>query len=87
MRQLEHQTGAEKAAFAALHCLVAWSLVHASWVHNRFAVQTSYERSFDRPYTGKVCMFAEVVMAYVKTDKKGGGKARGSPKPRTMTVM
>ena len=33
--------------------------------------QTSYERSFDRPYTGKVCMFAEVVMAYVKTDKKG----------------
>ena len=79
MQQLEHQTGAEKPVFAALHPLVAWSLVHASWTHNRFVVnqgQTSYERSFDRPYTGKVCMFAEQVMAYVKTDKKGAPRWR-----------
>ena len=44
----------------------------------------TYERSFDRPYNGKVCVFAEVVMAYVKTDKKGAPrwreKACGSPK-------
>ena len=79
MQQLEHQTGADKPVFSALHPLVAWSLVHASWIHNRFVInqgQTSYERSFDRPYTGKVCMFAEVVMAYVKTDKKGAPRWR-----------
>ena len=79
MQQLEHQTGAEKPVFAALHPLVAWSLVHASWIHNRFVVnqgQTSFERSFDRPYTGKVCMFAEQVMAYVKTDRKGAPRWR-----------
>ena len=79
MQQLEHETGADTPVFSALHPLVAWSLVHASWIHNRFVVnqgQTSYERSFDRPYTGKVCVFAEVVMAYVKTDKKGAPRWR-----------
>ena len=79
MQELEHQTGADKPVFSALHPLVAWSLVHASWIQNRFVVnqgQTSYERSFDRPYTGKVCMFAEQVMAYVKTDKKGAPRWR-----------
>ena len=75
---ITHQTGAEQPVFSALHRLVVWSLVHASWVHNRFVVNQgqTYERSFDRPYNGKVCVFAEVVMAYVKTDKKGAPRWR-----------
>ena len=33
--------------------------------------QTAYERAFDSPYQGKICQFGEVVLAYVKSTKKG----------------
>ena len=43
-----------------------WCLVHASWIHNRYATssgQTGYERAFDSPYQGRICQFGEVVLA------------------------
>ena len=66
--------GLDKPVFGAMHPFTAWSLVHSAWIHNRFVVsqgQTSYERIFDAPYSGKICCFGEIVMAYVKTARKG----------------
>ena len=54
--------------------MTAWSLVHAAWIRNRFVVQegqTAFERAFDRVYNGRICSFGEVVLAFVKTSKKG----------------
>jgi len=53
---------------------VPWSLVHAAWVRNHFAVQegqTACERAFDRSYNGRICAFGEVVLGFVETTKKG----------------
>ena len=49
-------------------------MVHAAWIRNRFVVQagqTAFERAFDRLYNGRICCFGEVVLAIVKTTKKG----------------
>ena len=43
-------------------------------MHQRVATtsgQTAYERAFDSPYQGRICQFGEVVLAYVKSTKKG----------------
>ena len=56
------------------HPICMWALLHASWLHNRFAVrqgQTAYERCCDRMYTGRLCMFGETVFGYLKTSLKG----------------
>ena len=74
LQRVEHGCGLDKPVFGALHPFTAWSLVHAAWVHNRYVVtqgQTSFERIFDAPYSGKICCFGETVMAYVKTTRKG----------------
>ena len=33
--------------------------------------QAAFERAFDRVYNGRICSFGEVVLAFVKTAKKG----------------
>ena len=74
MQQLEHNGGASGPVFKSLHPVVAWSLIHAAWVRNHFAVQggqTPFERAFDRSYNGRVCAFGEVVLGYVRSSKKG----------------
>ncbi len=74
LQRVGHGCGLDKPVFGALHPFTAWSLVHAAWVHNRFVVtqgQTSFERIFDAPYSGRICCFGETVMAYVKTSRKG----------------
>ena len=62
LQRVEHGCGLDKPVFGAMHPFTAWSLVHAAWIHNRFVVtqgQTSYERIFDAPYSGKICCFGE----------------------------
>ena len=74
MQQLETNGGATNPVFKSLHPVTAWSLVHAAWIRNRFVVQegqTAFERAFDRVYNGRICSFGEVVLAFVKTSKKG----------------
>ena len=74
LQRLEAGGGLDKPVFGAHHPLTAWCLVHASWIHNRYATtsgQTAYERAFDSPYQGRICQFGEVVLAYVKSTKKG----------------
>ena len=47
---------------------------HAGWLHNRYVVsggQTAYERASDRCYSGKIAMFAEDVLGYLRIDKGG----------------
>ena len=74
LQRLEAGGSLDKPVFGAHHPLTAWCLVHASWIHNRYATtsgQTAYERAFDSPYQGRICQFGEVVLAYVKSTKKG----------------
>ena len=73
LQRLEAGGGLDKPVFGAHHPLTAWCLIHASWIHNRYATtsgQTAYERAFDSPYQGRICQFGEVVLAYVKSTKK-----------------
>ena len=74
LQRLEAGGGLDKPVFGAHHPLTAWCLVHASLIQNRYATtsgQTAYERAFDSPYQGRICQFGEVVLAYVKSTKKG----------------
>ena len=63
-----------KVIFGCLHPLYSWAIIHAGWLHNRFVVnggQTAYERASDRSHTGKIAMFAEDVLGYLRVDKGG----------------
>ena len=74
MQQLEKNGGAERPVFKSLHPMTAWCLVHAAGVRNHFVFQegqTTFERAFDRMYSGKICSFGEVVLGLAKTTKKG----------------
>ena len=75
IEQVERALGADgKVLFSALHPLYAWALLHASWLHCRYAVangETSYERCTGREYHGKICLFGEVCMGYLKPSAKG----------------
>ena len=57
----------------SMHPLYSWSLVHAAWIHNRFTVrhgQTPYELCSSRMYTGKIALFGEAVLGYLRTSQK-----------------
>ena len=63
----------DESFFLALIPLYNWALLHAGWLHNRYVVSggtTAFERSADRVYTGRLCMFGEVVLGYIKTSRK-----------------
>ena len=56
------------------HPLFAWSLLHACILHNRFVVRqghTAYELCADRSYTGRLAMYGETVLGYLKQTHKG----------------
>ena len=75
VQQLEQGCGAEgKPLFSAHHPVYSWAYVHACWLHNRFAVsqgETPFERCTSRVYSGKICMFGENIMGYIKASAKG----------------
>ena len=71
--QIEHEVAAGRLLFPCTHPLFGWALLHAAWLHNRFVVNcgsTAYERAADRLYTGRLCLFGEVVLGYLKTSRK-----------------
>eukprot|EP00435_Cladocopium_sp_Y103_P018044 s405_g4.t1 len=72
---VERSLGAEgRVLFGVLHPLYSWAVIHASWLHCRFAVfngETAFERCTGREYHGKMCMFGEVCMGYLKPSAKG----------------
>ena len=74
IQQVEDKVAGGKVIFGCLHPLYSWAIIHAGWLHNRFVVnggQTAYERASDRSYTGKIAMFAEDVLGYLRVDKGG----------------
>ena len=74
IQQVEDRVASGKQIFGCLHPLYAWAIVHAGWLHNRYVVnggQTAYERASDRSYSGKIAMFAEDVVGYLRVDKGG----------------
>ena len=63
----------EEAVAGGAHPFYNWALLHAGWLHNRYVVSggtTAFERSADRVYTGRLCMFGLVVLGYTKTSRK-----------------
>ena len=74
LQQIEDQVAGGKTLFSSMHPIYGWALMHAGWTHNRFVVnfgQTPYERAQDRCYSGKLCMFGEDVLGYLRVDKGG----------------
>ena len=74
VQQIEEATGCTKPIFGCLHPVYAWALVHSAWLHNHFVVQretTGYERASGRMYSGKVALYGETVLGYLKTELKG----------------
>ena len=75
IEQVERALGADgKVLFSALHPLYSWAILHSSWLHCRYAVangETSYERCSGRGYHGKICLFGEVCLGYLKPSAKG----------------
>ena len=61
------------------HPLASWSMVHAGWLMNRYVCRggmTPFEVANGRPYVGKICEFAEPILAYVYTKPGPKGGAR-----------
>ena len=59
MTQIEKALGIDMT-ISSMHPLFAWSLVHSSWIHNRYVVragQTAYELCSARMYGGKIALF------------------------------
>jgi hypothetical protein len=74
LQQVEDHVAGGKTLFSSMHPLYAWAILHAGWVQNRFVVnagQTPYERANDRCYSGKICMFGEDVLGYLRVEKGG----------------
>ena len=71
--QIEKEVAGGKLIFPATHPVYNWALLHSAWLINRYVVKqgtTAYERSSDRVYSGKLCMYGESVLGYIKTDRK-----------------
>ena len=93
VQQVEEESGAKdgQVIFGCDHPLYGWALVHSAWLHNRFVVsqrldqRTPYEMATGRYYSGKVCQFGEIVLAYLKSSRKGEAKwKRGTWLSKTM---
>ena len=69
IQQIENACAGGKMIFPCTHPLYGWALLHACWVYNRFNVTagtTAFERSADRVYTGRLAMFGESLLGYLK---------------------
>ena len=73
VQQSEDRLAGGKVIFGCNHPVFCWALIHAGRLHNHFSVsagQRAYERCSDRVYTGKLAMFGEDVLGYLRTDLK-----------------
>ena len=56
------------------HPLYHWALLHSSWLHNRFVIRkgsTAYELCANKMYTGRLALFGESVLGFLKRTTKG----------------
>ena len=61
------------------HCLMAWAMVRSGFLLNRFVTKagsTPFELVSGKPFSGRLAMFAEPVMAFVATKETPKGDAR-----------
>ena len=73
INQIEEAVAGGRNTLPCHHPLYNWALLHAAWFHNRYVANggsTAFERAADRVYTGRLCMFGEVVLGYIKTSRK-----------------
>ena len=66
-------------SFGCDHAIWSWAGRHAAWLLNRFQPvrgATSFELIYGRPFTGKVCRFAEPIFGYCKPRGKADAKWR-----------
>ena len=74
VQQLERGCGIPEGTIGCQHPLYSWALLHAAWLHNRYVVKqghTAYELCADRTYSGRVAMFGECVLGYLRQSAKG----------------
>ena len=77
VEQIEKACAGGRKIFPCSHPSYGWALLHSAWVHNHFVVAagaTAYERSSDRAYSGKLAMFGESVLGFLKTDRKAAAR-------------
>ena len=56
------------------HPLYQWALLHSCCLHNRFVARqgdTACEQCANRPYTGRLALFAKRVLGFLKLSTKG----------------
>ena len=56
------------------HPLYHWALLHSAWLHNRVVIRrgsTPYELCANRMYTGRLALFGESVLGFLKRTTKG----------------
>ena len=73
IQQLEQGCGISDV-IGCHHPLYQWSLLHSAWVHNRFVVRqglTPYEICSGRSYNGRLALFGESVLGFLKVSTKG----------------
>ena len=64
----------QRTNFWSCHPVYTWAIVHSSWLHHHFTVKsatTAYERACERFLSGKIAMFGEAVMGFLRTSLKG----------------
>ena len=73
IQQIEQGVGIPEV-IGCHHPLYQWSLLHAAWLHNRFVVRhgkTAYELCTSRQYTGRIALFGERILGFLKLSTKG----------------
>ena len=71
--QIEQAVCGGRVVFSCNHPLYCWALLRGCWIHNRYVVNggvTAIELSSDRQYTGRLCIFGETALGYLKTSRK-----------------
>ena len=72
VQQIERGCGIAEGTMTCHHPLYEWALLHSAWLHNRYVVKqghTAYELCANRVYSGRVALFGECVLGYLKQTK------------------
>ena len=91
VQQIEDRVAGGKIIFGCNHPVFCWALIHAGWLHNLFSIsagQTAYERCSCRIYNGKLAMFGEDGLGYLRADLKAAPRwQHGIWMSKAMTAM
>ena len=75
VEQIEDQVANGRIIFGCNDPVYCWALLHAAWIHNHFTVSaglTPCERGMDRSYAGKLAMYGEEILGYLRTGLEAG---------------